>query len=207
VEAQLLADDAVVPLGVAGGAVDDVDEDPRRSTWRRNAWPSPAPDDAPSMRPGTSGDRHPAILGVVEVEHAEVRLERRERVGRDLRRAAVSAARSVDFPAFGRPTRPTSAIRRSSRRSQRSSPGSPSGRAAASGGSPWRSGRCRARRGRPGRSSPPGRLPRGRRGARRNRSSRTPVPGGTVRTRSSPAFPCRFCPVPRPPGVARKWCL
>ena len=40
-------------------------------------------------------------------------------------RAAVSAASSVDLPAFGSPTRPTSAMRRSSSRSQRSAPGSP----------------------------------------------------------------------------------
>ena len=57
-----------------------------RSTWRRKAWPRPSPADAPSIRPGHVGDRRQAPVLDAEVHHAEVRLEGRERVGRDLRR-------------------------------------------------------------------------------------------------------------------------
>ena len=56
-----------------------------RSTWRRKAWPRPAPWLAPSMRPGTSAIVGRRSSSLAEVEHAEVRLEGRERVVGDLR--------------------------------------------------------------------------------------------------------------------------
>ena len=60
------------------------------------------------------GDHEPLA---VATRHAEVRRERRERVVRDLGlRARSAATSSVDLPAFGSPTRPTSATVRSSSR-------------------------------------------------------------------------------------------
>ncbi len=56
-----------------------------RSTWRRKAWPRPAPWLAPSMRPGHVGDRRAPLVLLAEIEHPEVRLEGRERVVGDLR--------------------------------------------------------------------------------------------------------------------------
>ena len=116
-------------------------------------------------------------------------------------RAAVRAASSVDFPAFGSPTRPTSAMSRSSRRSQRSSPGSPF----------WACFGVRcvavAKWTLPSPPRPPRAIvaawPVATRSASSSpvASSSTPVPGGTSRTRSSPAFPWRFAPVPLPPGL------
>ena len=55
-----------------------------RSTWRRNAWPRPAPELAPSIRPGTSAIVGPATIVVAQVQHAQVRLQSRERVVGDL---------------------------------------------------------------------------------------------------------------------------
>ena len=160
------------------------------------------------MRPGTS-----AIVGRRSSSSPrsitpEVRLEGGERVVGDLGRAAVRAARSVDLPAFGSPTRPMSAMSRSSRRSQRSSPGSPFWACL---GAWWVDGRevhvaeaaaAAARDHRPladrdevgeqlaGLVVEDGR-----------------ARAGPSRTRSSPALPWRRDRSPRPPGVALKWCL
>ena len=98
-----------------------------RSTWRRKAWPRPAPaagalDQARARRRSSAGAR-PRRRGPCT---PEVRLEGRERVVGDLRRARRSAPRGASTcRRSGSPTRPMSAISRSSRRSQRSSPGSP----------------------------------------------------------------------------------
>ena len=59
-----------------------------RSTWRRKRWPRPRPSLAPSTRPGDVGDdelRRRVVGPGTEADHAEVRLERRERVLGDLR--------------------------------------------------------------------------------------------------------------------------
>ena len=64
-------------------------------------------------------------------------------------RAAEMRRSSVDLPAFGRPTRPTSAISLSEKRSRRASPLRPAlGACRAPGASASRSARCRDRRGR-----------------------------------------------------------
>ena len=83
---ELVADDLVVPAGSRTAPSTTWSRIRVRSTWRRKAWPRPGPADAPSIRPGTS-----AIVGrrpspSPQVHHAEVRLEGRERVVRDLRR-------------------------------------------------------------------------------------------------------------------------
>src|SRR5580704_11512311 len=58
--------------------------------------------------------------------HAEMRLSVVKGYAAILGRAAEMREISVDFPAFGKPTRPTSASNFNSRRSVRSSPGLPS---------------------------------------------------------------------------------
>jgi len=111
--------------------------------------------------------------------------------------------RSVDLPAFGMPSSPTSAIRRRSRRTHRSSPGSP--------GSDSRGARFRFERKallprppRPPRASTrrspvcstsPSRSP--------VTSSRASVPGGTGITRSAPQRPVRLPEPPCRPRSAR----
>ena len=154
VEAELLADDAEVPLRVARRAVDQVDEDrgsARRGAGRRG--PGPAPAEAPSMRPGHVGDRGTAILVVAEVHHPQVRLERGERVRRDLRagrrqgreQRRLAGVRQPDEPDVGDEPQLQAQPALLAR-------ARPSGRAWACGASPSRSGRCRARRGRRARS-------------------------------------------------------
>ena len=59
-----------------------------RSTWARKSWPSPAPSLAPSISPGMSATHELAVVGLERAEH---RLERRERVGGDLRLRARHA--------------------------------------------------------------------------------------------------------------------
>ena len=126
VRLELVADDAVVPVRVAIRAVDDVDEDPRPlDVAQEGVAEARALARALDQARDVGDRRPPLVVSSPRSSTPEVRLERRERVVGDLRRAAVSAASSVDLPAFGSPTSPTSAISRSSRRSQRSSPGSP----------------------------------------------------------------------------------
>ena len=172
-----------------------------RSTWRRKAWPRPAPAEAPSMSPGTS-----AIVGRRSSSSPRSMTPRfGSRVvngyGAIFGRAAVRAARSVDLPAFGRPTSPTSAIRRSSSRSQRSSPGSPFWACL---GVRWV---AVAKWTLPRPPRPPRATvadwPVATRSARSSpvASSSTPVPGGTARTRSSPDLPWRLAPRPLAPGL------
>src|SRR6185436_5391875 len=62
---------------------------------------------------------------IIELHDAKLRLERRKRIIGDLGRAAESREMSVDLPALGNPTRPTSASSFSSSRSRRSWPGRP----------------------------------------------------------------------------------
>ena len=93
----------------------------QRSTWPRKRSPSPAPSCAPSIRPGMSASTNSPL---VDAHDAEARVQRRERIVGDLRlRRAMTAARKVDLPALGRPTRPASAISFSRSQIQRSSPG------------------------------------------------------------------------------------
>ena len=109
------------------------------------------------------------------------------------------------MPAFGSPTSPMSAMSRNSSRSHRSSPGSPF--CACLGAwwvevmkwtlpSPPRPPRA---------TSTVWSLPTRSAISASVASSKTPVPGGTLRTRSVPAFPWRLALVPRPPESARKW--
>ena len=78
-----------------------------RSTWARKSWPSPAPVAGALDQPGDVGDHELAVVGVERAEH---RLERRERVGGDLRlrageprRAARTCRRSAARRARRRP--------------------------------------------------------------------------------------------------------
>ena len=82
---ELVADDVVVPARVAGGAVDDLEQDPgpldvaqervTQARTRRRALD----------QPGHVGDRRPPAVVDAQVHDAQVGLERGERVGRDLR--------------------------------------------------------------------------------------------------------------------------
>ena len=73
-----------------------------RSTWRRNAWPSPAPPRALDQ-PGHVGDRRPAPVLEPEVQDAQVGLERRERVGGDLRRGGGQRGEQRRLAGVGQP--------------------------------------------------------------------------------------------------------
>ena len=59
-----------------------------RSTWARKSWPRPAPSRGALDQARDVGDHELAVVGVERAEH---RLERRERVGGDLRRGAREA--------------------------------------------------------------------------------------------------------------------
>ena len=83
---ELVADDLEVPLRDRASEPSTTWTRIRvRSTWRRNACPRPAPLLRALDEPGHVRDRRPARVLVAEVEHAEVGLERRERVVGDLR--------------------------------------------------------------------------------------------------------------------------
>ena len=62
--------------------VDQVQQQPRARRWRRNWWPRPAPSAAPSIRPGMSAMTK--LRFVVDAHHAEVRVQRGERIVGDL---------------------------------------------------------------------------------------------------------------------------
>ena len=84
--AELLADDVVVPLGVARRTVDDVDEDPRPLDVAQERVAESGAAAGALDQAGDVGDRRPPLVLVAEVHDAEVRLERRERVVGDLGR-------------------------------------------------------------------------------------------------------------------------
>jgi len=69
---------------------------------------------------GNVGDHVAAVI--VRADDAQVGLERGEGVIRDFRAAAEMREISVDLPALGKPTSPTSASSFNSRRRRRSSP-------------------------------------------------------------------------------------
>ena len=86
VRPELLADDVVVPLGVARRAVDDVDEDPRPLDVAQERVTEPGAAAGALDEARDVGDRRAALVLVAEVHDPEVRLERRERVVGDLGR-------------------------------------------------------------------------------------------------------------------------
>ena len=168
-----------------------------RSTWRRNWWPRPR---ALGRALDEAGDVGEHELVVAEAHHAEVRLERGERVVGDL---GLGRAHRRDQ----RATCPRWGSRRARRRRAASPRGAasaprrtrPARRSSARAGRSTGSGRCR---GRPARRAPRGS---GRRGARGRRAARrrgpcTCVPSGTVdhevgaRWRRAASCPTRACP-------------
>ena len=171
-----------------------------RSTWRRKAWPRPAPWLAPSMRPGHVGDRRAPLVVLAEVEHPEVRLERRERVVGDLRvgrrqrgeQGRLAGVRQADEPDVGDQPELEAEPALLARLALLGVLRGPVGRAS-------RSGRCRGRPGRRARPSRAARSTRGRRRARRSRRRRRPCPAGRpARGRRRPcrgaSSPCRGRP-------------
>ena len=64
-------------------------------------------------------------LAVADLHHAQPGMQRGEGIVGDLGPRVEVAARNVDLPALGRPTRPMSAISFSRSQTQRSSPGQP----------------------------------------------------------------------------------
>ena len=135
--------------------------------------------------------------------HAERRIERGERIVGDLGRALDTARMKLDLPAFGKPSRPTSASTRSSSVRLRLSPGSPRVN--------WRGARltldlkCTL-------PSPPcaaAREQRTRAVLRQVGDQRAvvgvvdQVPTGTRSSRSRPARPSQSEPMPRTPFSAR----
>src|SRR2546428_3271869 len=174
-----------------------------RSTWRRNSSPRPRPRLAPSMSPGMS-----ATTSSLSSNRATPRLGTSVVNGKSaiFGRALVSAARSVDFPAFGRPVRPTSARSLSSSRISRRSPLPPS--------SAIRGARrvLLTNRALPFPAAPPRAITSSSPGDTRSAmvrpvaSSTTTVPTGTRTTRSVPALPVCFRPAPAPPDRAASSC-
>ena len=137
-----------------------------RSRWPRNSCPRPAPSARALDQPRHVRHRR-AVTGPAR-HHAEVGLERRERIVRDLR-PRRDRARSVDLPAFGKPEEPHVGERASAAARARSRrPAARSPRSEASGASASRSGAL------PRPPRPPARRRRaaggpGRRGAHRRR--------------------------------------
>ena len=84
VRPELLADDLVVPFRVARGAIDHVDEDPCPLDVAQERVAEPRAAAGALDQAGHVGDRRPALVLVTEVQDAEVRFERRERVVGDL---------------------------------------------------------------------------------------------------------------------------
>ena len=83
--AELLADDVVVPLRIARRTVDHVDQDPGALDVTQEGMTEPGAGARTLDQAGDVGDRRSALVHVTEVHDAQVRLERRERVVRDLR--------------------------------------------------------------------------------------------------------------------------
>ena len=203
---ELLADDAVGPSSGSRAEPSTTWTRMRvRSTWRRNAWPRPAPWLAPSMRPGHVGDRRPPLVLVAEVEDAEVRLERRERVIGDLRagrreggeQRRLAGVREADEADVGDEAELEAEPALLARLAvlgvlRRLVGGGLEVGVAESAASAAGDHRLLAGRDEVGQR------------ARRSRRRRSPSPAARSRTRSSPALPWRREPSPRPPGVALK---
>ena len=159
---------------------------------------------------GHVGDRRPALVGGVEdgqVEHAEVRLECREGVGRDPGPRRRERREQGRLAGVGQPHQPhVGDAGAAPGAAAAPHPVRPSGRGAERAGSRWRSARCpgrHARRGRPARAGPARRGPRaGRHSRRRRRPCRgaPSVPGRRRHGRGAAPAP------PAPPAAARKWC-
>src|SRR5581483_11073443 len=169
-----------------------------RSTWRRNWRPSPAPVEAPSIRPGMSARmRRESPISITPSSGTSVVKGYAPTLGC----AAVSEASSDDLPAFGAPTRPTSAMSFRSRVTVSSSPFSP--------GSAW-SGACRTELLKwtlPRPPAPPRAISNvmpevSRSAISRPSGSSAMVPTGTSRTMSAPRLPLLRPPAPSPPGGA-----
>ena len=86
VRPELLADDVVVPLGVARRAVDDVDEDPRPLDVAQEGMTETGAAAGALDEAGHVGDGRAALVALGELHDAEVGFERRERVVGDLGR-------------------------------------------------------------------------------------------------------------------------
>ena len=88
---QFVADDVVAPLRVAVGAVDDVDQDSRPFDMAQERVAQTCPGTRAFDQARNVGDRRPArflicgVEDVAQVQHAQIRLERRERIVGDLR--------------------------------------------------------------------------------------------------------------------------
>ena len=199
---ELAVDETEALVGVALGGVDHVDEEARPSGARGTRAEADS-SLAPSIRPGTSGDDElPVAAG--RVHGAEHRLERRERVGGDLRPCVRDPAQERRLARVREPDE--------RRVGEKLQPHLELGLVA--GGVPvsanrgvWRV--AVAKRAFPRPPSPPrastSRWP----GVARSTSSssspalQTCVPTGTARTASSPLAPCRRLPPPLPPRPPR----
>ena len=82
---KLVADDREVPLRIAAGAVDDLDEDAGPFDVAQEGVPEPGAFARPLDEARNVGDRRQPAVVHAEVHDAEVRLEGRERVVGDLR--------------------------------------------------------------------------------------------------------------------------
>ena len=80
---QLIPDDLVVPLRIAGGAIDDVEQDAGPFDMAQEGVTQPGPGTGALDETRDVGDRGPATI--VQLEDAEVRLQRRKGVVGDLR--------------------------------------------------------------------------------------------------------------------------
>jgi hypothetical protein len=108
---------------VERGDVHQMQQQSRALQVAQERWPSPAPSDAPSIRPGMSAMTKLRLC--IDAHYAEVRMQCGEGIVGDLGRAAETARMKVDLPALGKPSRPTSASTFSSSLSSRRSPSRP----------------------------------------------------------------------------------
>ena len=101
---ELAVDDAVALVRVSLGGIDDVEQQSRALEMRQELVTEPDPLARAGDQPRHVGDRELTAVGAVD--RAEHRLQRRERVVRDLRFRVRYRRRNDDLPAFGSPISP-----------------------------------------------------------------------------------------------------
>ncbi len=106
VRAKLLADDVVVPCRVPRCAVDDVDEDPRPLDMAQEGMAESGAAARSLDEPGHVGDRRTPFVVLAEVHDPEVRLERGERIVRDLGRRGGDRGEDRRLARVGQPDEP-----------------------------------------------------------------------------------------------------
>ena len=103
---ELVADDVVVPARVARRAVHDVEQHARPRDVAQERVAQPGPVRRALDEPGDVRDRRPPAVVDAEVHHPQVRLQRGERVGRDLGRGGGQRAEQRRLAGVRQPDEP-----------------------------------------------------------------------------------------------------